>query len=153
MYKNIMVPMDGSKLAEAVLPHVAAIAQACSPTTVTFIRVNEPLPIVMQESPLSDDNVKDMEKKNKSFAEQYLDDLAQRVKYNGVKVKTIVLDGNPANAIANYADKNNADLIVIATHGRSGPSRWVWGGTADHILRSTCTPVLMVRVPGCGTAV
>jgi nucleotide-binding universal stress UspA family protein len=51
--------------------------------------------------------------------------------------------------IADYASKNDVDLIIIATHGRSGVSRWVWGSVADHILRSACVPVLMIRAPGC----
>ena len=51
--------------------------------------------------------------------------------------------------IAEYATKNEIDLIVIATHGRSGVSRWVWGSVADRILRSACVPVMMVRAPGC----
>ena len=60
-----------------------------------------------------------------------------------------VLEGNPAHTLAEYAEKNQFDLLVIATHGRSGVSRWVWGSVADRILRSACVPVLMVRAPGC----
>jgi len=66
-----------------------------------------------------------------------------------VEVKTGVLKGNPAESLADYASKNKVDLIVIATHGRSGVSRWVWGSVADRLLRSACVPVLMVRAPGC----
>ena len=51
--------------------------------------------------------------------------------------------------LADYATKNQVDLIVIATHGRSGVSKWVWGSVADRTLRSACIPVLMVRAPGC----
>ena len=70
-------------------------------------------------------------------------------KYNGVNTQMEVLSGNPADSIADYATKNEIDLIIIATHGRSGISRWVWGSVADRILRSSCVPVLMVRAPGC----
>jgi nucleotide-binding universal stress UspA family protein len=57
--------------------------------------------------------------------------------------------GNPAEMLADFAAKNQTDLILIATHGRSGPSRWVWGSVADRLLRAACVPVLMVRAPGC----
>ena len=67
-----------------------------------------------------------------------------------VRVEDVeVPDPGVAEDVANYASKTGADLIVIATHGRSGPSRWVWGSIADRILRSSCVPVLMVRAPGC----
>ncbi len=57
--------------------------------------------------------------------------------------------GGVAEGIADYATKNDADLIIMATHGRSGISRWVLGSVADRVLRSSCVPVLMVRAPGC----
>ncbi len=60
-----------------------------------------------------------------------------------------ILHGRAAETLAEYASRNGIDLIVMATHGRSGVSRWVWGGVADRILRSACVPVLMVRAPGC----
>jgi len=59
------------------------------------------------------------------------------------------LFGRVVEELANFAEKNQIDLIIIATHGRSGVSRWVWGSVADRILRSSCVPVLMVRAPGC----
>jgi nucleotide-binding universal stress UspA family protein len=62
-----------------------------------------------------------------------------------------VIYGKAADAIADYGDTKDFDLILIATHGRSGVSRWVWGSVADKIMRSACVPILMVRAPGCGT--
>jgi nucleotide-binding universal stress UspA family protein len=54
-----------------------------------------------------------------------------------------------AESIAEYAEKNSADIILIASHGRSGISRWVMGSVADRILRSARVPVMMIRAPGC----
>jgi nucleotide-binding universal stress UspA family protein len=54
-----------------------------------------------------------------------------------------------SSGIADYAEKHGLDLIMIATHGRSGISRWVYGSVADRVLCSACVPVLMVRAPGC----
>ena len=153
MYQEILVPLDGSELAECVLPHVESIAKGCSVKNVTFLRVAEPVPV-----PIGDDDAysfsaedwKRMESESRAKAELYLSQLLSRAKYDGISVKAEVISGRPvADMIADYATKHEADLIVIATHGRSGVSRWVYGSVADRILRSSCVPVLMVRAPGC----
>ncbi len=152
MYEKILVPLDGSELAECVLSHVESIANGCRAGSVTFIRVAEPVRV-----PVGEDGSfytakiwEQMEEESKSAAKQYINQLAKRVSYNGVKVQAKFLSGGQAaDMIAEYATKNGVDLIVIATHGRSGVSRWVWGSVADKILRSACVPVLMVRAPGC----
>ena len=82
-------------------------------------------------------------------AEKYINQAKAKVNLKGVEVNTAVLRGNPAETLAEYSSKNGVDLIIIATHGRSGVSRWVWGSVADRILRSACIPVMMVRAPGC----
>jgi nucleotide-binding universal stress UspA family protein len=66
-----------------------------------------------------------------------------------IRVRSEVLAGKAAESLAEYASKNGVDLIVIATHGRSGISHWYWGSVAERVLRSSCVPVLMVRAPGC----
>ena len=155
MYKQIIVPLDGSTLAECVLPHVESIATGCGTASVTFVRVVEPLHLAMTADPdagytFSAKDWQRMEDEQKAAATNYLSRLSAKVKYNNVKVTTEVLYGKAADTIADYADKGTYDLILIATHGRSGVSRWVWGSVADRILRSACVPVLMVRAPGCG---
>lgn len=152
MYRNILVPLDGSELAECVLPHMEAIARGCGVANVTLVRVVEPIPMMVSggEYVLSPEQWQRMETENRAAAEGYLSQLVNRVKYDGIAVKAEVLTGGrAAEVIANYAAKNNVDLIIIATHGRSGVSRWVWGSVADRVLHSACVPVLMVRAPGC----
>ncbi len=151
MYKKILVPLDGSELAECVLPHVAAIAGGCGVQGVIFLRAVEPFHMPSGEASayFSEKDGKRIDSENKAEAEKYLKDLVNRTKYDGVRVKYEVLMGTAAESIADYATKNVVDLIVIATHGRSGVSRWVWGSVADRVLRSACVPVLMVRAPGC----
>jgi nucleotide-binding universal stress UspA family protein len=85
----------------------------------------------------------------KTEAEKYLDSLIGQLKLENVIVQTAVVVGKPADRLADYARENNVDLIVMSTHGRSGISRWVWGSTADRVLRSSCVPVMMIRAPGC----
>ncbi|MDD4859715.1 MAG: universal stress protein [Dehalococcoidales bacterium] len=151
MYKKILVPLDGSELAECVLPHVNDIAKGCNVPTVIFLRVVQPFqPYAAGEWVPSAEDIKRVESQNRQLAEEYLTKLAKGTKYNGSKIETQIINNvQTAEAISDYATKNNIDLIVIATHGRSGVSRWVWGSVADRILRSACVPVLMVRAPGC----
>lgn len=150
MYQRIMVPLDGSDLAECVLPHVEAISKGCLVKEVVFLRVLETAhywnyPLLT----LPDDVIRQIESERKAAAEKYLSQLVERARYDGVNVHWEIIEGVVADSIADYATKNEVDLIIIATHGRSGISRWVLGGVADRILRSACVPVLMVRAPGC----
>ena len=151
MYKNILVPLDGSELSECVLPHVESIAKGCSVQNVVFLRIVEPfhMPSGYYDPGFSTEDIKRVDSENKASAENYLGQLVNRTKYDGVAVQSEVIMGKAAESIAEYATKNDVDLITIATHGRSGVSRWVWGSVADRILRSACVPVLMVRAPGC----
>jgi nucleotide-binding universal stress UspA family protein len=153
MYKKILAPLDGSELAECVLPHVEAIAKGCSVESVVFIRALDTyMPNVVQ-SYLGEEQRREMDEKAEAMAKEYLDQLAGRVKLDGIEVQKQLIKGRAAESIAEYATENDVDLIIIATHGRSGISRWVWGSVADRILRSACVPVLMVRAPGCAPGI
>jgi nucleotide-binding universal stress UspA family protein len=151
MYKKVLVPLDGSELAECVLPHLETIAGGCGLQNVILLRVVEPfypmVGYVGEEVGMIDINR--INKDAKTAAENYLRQLAEKVNYKGVKIKWEVVMGGEAESIADYARKNEVDLIIIATHGRSGVSRWVMGSVADKVLRSSCVPVLMIRAPGC----
>ncbi len=150
MYKKIMVPLDGSDLAECVLPHAEAIAMGCEVKNVIFVCAVEPLylPSSSEWVPTPEERQR-IESSQRSNAQDYLTELVGRLKYDGVDIQSEVITGKAAESLADYAEKNGVDLIVIATHGRSGVSRWMWGSVADRILRSACVPVLMVRAPGC----
>lgn len=151
MYQKIMVPLDGSELAECVLPHVETIAQAGGVRNVVFVRAVEPFSLssIRGEPNFTEEQIKEIDSRTLAAAKKYLDQLVSRLDYGKVNIQTEVLTGKVAESLADYATKNEVDLIVIATHGRSGVSRWVWGSVADRLLRSSCIPVLMVRAPGC----
>jgi nucleotide-binding universal stress UspA family protein len=151
MYKKVLVPLDGSELAECVLPHVEIIAGSGRVQNVTFFRVVKPFYPVgdYMGDTMSTIDVVSINKEAVAAAEDYLKKVIKKVKYPGVKIGWEVVKGNEAESIAEYAKKNEVDLIIIATHGRSGVSRWVMGSVADRVLRSACVPVLMVRAPGC----
>ncbi len=153
MYKNVLVPLDGSELAECVLLHVETIAKGCGAENVTFVRVVEPVHLPYSEEEgyaIRTTDWQKVEADSIRAAAGYLDRVVGKIKYNSVKVKSQVLTGGrAAEKIAEYAMKNTVDLIVIATHGRSGVTRLFMGSVAERVVRSACVPVLIVRAPGC----
>jgi len=151
MYKKILVPLDGSELAECVLPHADSIAKGCGVQDVVFLRVVEPfhIPSGSYGTGLSEEDIIRIDSDNKASAENYISQLVSQKKFNGAIIHSEIISGKAPEGIADYATKNNIDLIIIATHGRSGISHWVWGSVADRVLRSACVPVLMIRAPGC----
>jgi len=147
-----MVPLDGSKLAECVLPHVEALAKGCQVKEVEFVRVFEPFRMpTAGEFVMSEKDMAKLDAEHKAEADKYIQEVAKNAQKIGVKAsgKVIKRTEGVAEDLAEYAKKSGADVIVIATHGRSGASKWVWGSVADRTLRSSCVPVLMVRAPGC----
>ena len=149
-----MVPLDGSQLAECVLPHVQAITSGCKIATVVFVRVIDPgtvsatLP-AQGELGYQEKSRRQREEERKKNAEAYLKKIVDSISIENAVLNYEVLEGRVAETLADWAKKNNIDLIVIASHGRSGISRWMMGSVADRILRSVCVPVLMIRAPGC----
>jgi len=163
MYKKILVPLDGSKLAECALPHAEELAKGCTAAQVILITVTEQVQgqtraPEAEELHRSTDSTEFrrarsemtviLGKKQKQ-AERYLRRIAEKLESKGVKVHTEMLFWPPAEAIASYAKQNGADIIVMSSHGRSGVSRWAYGSVADKVLRSSCVPVLIIRAPGC----
>ena len=153
MYKRILVPLDGSKLAECVLPHVENIATGCSVGEVIILRVCES-PSILADYPEGkgkswEKHVERMTTNAQKQCNIYLDDVEKQLRDKGFNVRTDSCLGKPAEQIVDYASKNEIDLIVMASHGRSGVNRWAYGSVADKVLRSTCVPVLLVKAPGC----
>ncbi len=156
MYKKILVTLDGSELGECVLPHLEAVAGGCAVPEVVFVRVVEPVHLYAANpadggvfsASAAKDTEKSLEEKAAAEAKAYLDGVKDKVKLGAV-IDTVVLHGKPAEAVAEYVAKNGVDLVILSTHGRSGISRWALGSTADKLVRSVCTPVMMIRAPGC----
>jgi nucleotide-binding universal stress UspA family protein len=149
MYQKILVPLDGSELAECVLPHVEVLARGCQAKSVAFIRAIEPFHQPAGDYLFDLEQITRIDAGNKLAAEAYLEKISSKVSLTGTAVATVFKFGQPGEILVDYAAQNQVDLIVIATHGRSGVSRWIWGSVADRILRAACVPVLMVRAPGC----
>ena len=153
MFRSILVSLDGSKLAECALPYAEELAKCCNAEQVVLVSVTERVqgyrPVNDPSQPLGQRLVPEAVGKQEKQAQRYLDRIAKVLKAEGVKVQTEVLLGNPAEEITLFAKHRGVDLIVMSSHGRSGPSRWAYGSVADKVFRASSVPILMVRAPGC----
>jgi nucleotide-binding universal stress UspA family protein len=156
MYQKILVPFDGSKRAECVLPHVEAIATGCGAGEVFLVGVTERVAGFMvvddHSQPLGERLVPEAVGKKEKQAQEYLDKIAKTLEAKGVKVRTEVLMGKPAEEIIIHARNIGCDLIIMASHGSSGLSRWTHGTVAERVFRATPVPILMVKAEGSGNA-
>jgi nucleotide-binding universal stress UspA family protein len=153
LYKKVLVPLDGSKLAECVLPHVERLAESGMVKEIIMLRVCDS-PSIVADYPETknktwDKHVERMTTNAQQACSLYIEDVEQSLKDKGFKVKAESSLGKPAEEIVNFANKSKVDLIIMASHGRSGVSRWAYGSVAEKVLRSSCIPVLLVKVPGC----
>jgi nucleotide-binding universal stress UspA family protein len=148
---KILVPLDGSKEAELVLPHVETLAKqwGVKLMEVVLLRVCK-LPAVSSDyppdMPLSwEEHIEKETLMCKLEAGPYLDGIKKKLKQSGLRVHTEVLAGKPAEKIANYADESDFSLITMVIHGRSGISRWAYGETAESVMIKAYTPIFLVR--------
>ncbi len=145
MYSKILVPLDGSDLAECSLEHLKAIAQGCKVSKVILLQVVEPLSVESSlRSEFSSDFVENIKKSVKNNAESYLNGIASNLKNMGFAIETVVEDGMAAEVILEHASKENVDLIIMSTHGRSGVVRWALGSVADKVIRHSAAPVFLI---------
>jgi nucleotide-binding universal stress UspA family protein len=140
MLRRIHVGLDGSPLAETVLDVVRTLALRLG-AEVSLVHVTHvPDTFTGPESALDTVVAQDQVR-----ARTYLEGAAAKIASEGLRVRTEVLWGNAAKQIVDYAEREAADLIVLATHGRSGMQRWLYGSVADWVLHATRTPLLLLR--------
>ncbi len=150
MFKKIMVCLDGSKLAEQVLPYAIDMAEAFRSKLIFFTAIPDPvivapaLPGVAPAPVYTGAMVADAIK-GEEDAEAYLGRQVARAAEKGVAAEKAVMIGAPAATILEYAEKHGVGLITIVTHGRGGLERAVMGSVADHLLRHSEIPVFVVR--------
>lgn len=141
MINHILVPLDGSNLAECVLPHVTAIAPVTN-ARVTLLHVMQQ-PQNGRGTPAVDPVEWHLQKQN---SEKYLEQIVNQLNTSGILgVEHTVLEGNPANTVIDFARNNNVDLIILSTHGHSGISRWNVSSVVQKILLSSYKSILLVR--------
>ena len=150
MYKKILAPLDGSPLSECSLEHVKTIAIGCHFPEVILLKVVAPLSYSMtSEMALEAKTLKEIDDIQMAEAKKYISKTVQKLNKEGVAARGEVLSGKVEEQILNYADKNNIDLIVMSTHGRSGVTRWALGSVADKVVRHSKVPVLIIAPAGC----
>jgi nucleotide-binding universal stress UspA family protein len=141
--RKILVPLDGSDIARSAIPHAEEMATRfnaslifCQVATTDWIAYSGmETPILYQEV------LEDM----KANAKTNTEEAADKSRARGFDVECVVGIGGPADEIQRIATEQGADMIVMSTHGRSGPSRWVMGSTADALVRRTHLPCLLIR--------
>ena len=145
MIKSIVVPLDGSELAESVLPTAVEIAQALD-LEVVLCRAYELAASVYQGNEDYLPNYDEMLRQVKVETESYLTEKAAALKAAGLsRVSTVALAGSGAEEIVRYAQTHRDALVVMCTHGRSGMSRWVLGSVTERVVRHSDDPVLVVH--------
>jgi nucleotide-binding universal stress UspA family protein len=149
MYKKMLVPLDGSEFSECVLDHVRAIAKGCQVPEVVLLGAAEPVTHQVYYMIGMENRLDDMQKETEKYVEGYLSKAADVLKKDDIAAKTVVVSGRPAEEILDYVNKNQVDLIVMSTHGRSGVSRWVLGSVTDRVVRSSKAPVLTITPREC----
>ena len=138
MFKKILVPLDGSKLAEKILPRMEKLVRG-SQGEVHLLRVVVSYRLDPREE-------KEERARLMQEAWDYLEKVASRLRKKRVKAHAVVVYGKDAVQICDFARKNRFDLIAMATHGRSGISRWALGSVADKVLSCSAVPVMLIRV-------
>jgi len=146
LIKKILVPLDGSKVSEAVIPYIMELASRLK-AEVTFFHVIAPvyffysIPGEAVNRSYSPEDMINLMTRN----ETYLDTVGVEFKDKGIKTKSKVVVGVPADEIIRTADETRADVVAMSTHGYSGINRWTLGSTADKVLHAGNTPLLLVR--------
>jgi nucleotide-binding universal stress UspA family protein len=137
---HVLVPVDGSTLAECVLPHTAALARAFD-ARVTVLRVVERAPGGEASRAVDPLNWHI----RKAEAEAYLDEVANRLQEIDLQVEKVLLEGKAAERIVNFAHDEDVDLIIISSHGQSGLSRWNINSVVQKVILRAFLPTLIVR--------
>ncbi|AOY58616.1 MULTISPECIES: universal stress protein [Desulfococcus] len=145
MYNKILVPLDGSDRAEAILPHVEELAKRYD-SQIIFMRVVEGDYFVPGYQEVVDISGYEEEyARRKKEVETYLEDITRRFTEKGINNKSIISYDSVVQSILNTAEKEEADLIAIASHGRSGLARAFYGSVASGVLNRIDRPLLIIR--------
>jgi nucleotide-binding universal stress UspA family protein len=153
MYRRILVTLDGSLLAEQVLPHVKAVLEGLKNVHVYLLSVAQmadystasamAYPMTILPGRAVDEEAE--RRRIETELRGYLLGIEHQLAREGVTVSSEVRFGRPAEEIISFARDMKIDLIAMSTHGRSGLARWAYGSVADRVLHAARCPVLLVR--------
>ena len=140
MFKRILVPLDGSKMAEQALPYAKELAEKFD-ATVYLVRA-----IPKSDTPAAPLNVAAVEDREEEKAEKYLTRIENRLKRAGINVESEDIVGeNATEVLLSAANEKKVDLIIGVSHGRSGLARTIFGSTIDDLVRDPAQPVLVIK--------
>ncbi len=144
MYQTILLPLDGSKQAEVILPHVMEIARRFG-AKVIFLRIFEE-PIMLGLDEVIDISKYQQERdRGIKEAESYLADLEREFEAKNIKTKKIIFNGSVVQSILNTAEREGADLIAMTSHGQGNLYRTFYGSVAAGVLHRVDRPLLINR--------
>ena len=140
MYKQLLLPLDGSKIAEEALPRAAALAERFQAELILF----KVLVQVVSNISLPPSAVKRAEAATRELAIEYLDRVATRLQEKDFPIKVVTLTGRPHEEIVLFAETEPVDIVVISARP-FGDKSLVVGSVADHVARNVNVPVLLIR--------
>jgi nucleotide-binding universal stress UspA family protein len=143
MYNTILVPLDGSKRAEAILTHAEELAQRYKARLI-LLQVVEPSTLLLVEGSFTAPDPKNIGKRTKD-AKSYLTNLKAVFRGKDINAETCVAHGPVVETIIKVAHREQADLIALASHGRGGLSRVFYGSIAAGVLHRADRPLLIIR--------
>lgn len=150
MIKSILVPLDGSEVAEGILPSVISLAQQVKARLHLLQVIPEPpgLGTGVEMGVLPGEKLKTVTDLVESWVEvgkRYLNKQAEKLKEKGIEVDWVVKTGFVVDTIIKYAKEKNVDLIALSTSGKSGIVRLALGSIAEKVIRLSEVPVLVIR--------
>ena len=146
MFQKILIPLDGSQLAEQAIPVALEVAKKFESEIVLARIVVPPYPITHVSGPPYGDMLVGLRDIVQDEAQGYVQDQEAILQRQGFRVTTEVVEGEPiAEQILKVAKSQQVNLIVMGTHGRGGLGRWVYGSVAERVLRHADVPVLLTR--------
>jgi len=143
MYKTIMVLLDGSKVAEGILPHVENLAKRYG-AKVILVQIIEPIHILTNE-PAIDLVEQTMIESIQKKTQEYFHQLKWKLRTQGIYTETRIEVGQPVKKIIEVAERENADLIAMVNRGQTGLSRVLYGSVAVGVSNRTDRPLLIIR--------
>lgn len=143
---TIVVPLDGSQLAEKVLPDIVELAQKMSAEIILLRAFALPLSIYWVGEEDQPPNIDELQGRVRLEAKEYLDAKVEELKAKGLeKVSSVLLEGFGPGEIIDFANKTSDNMIAMCTHGRSGMKRWVLGSVTERVVQASGDPVLVIR--------
>ena len=146
MYDSILVPLDGSKRAEAILPHVEELTRSSRAKVVLLTAIEQKVYVSAEGVP-SQPDPNEVEARAKK-AESYLAELTDSLRQQDINTEYRVVYGPAVEAITTVAEEEKAGLIAIASHGRTGLSRVFYGSITAGLLQAVDRPLLLIRSRG-----